>query len=160
MRIYITKIARYYKYVVTSKLITQGAPTVIRKESFTMIETATLQNAFPPDTESAEDVLTAPASFGSGFPTGFSFEEEPRKGKKKKGKKGKKGKKARKKAAKRARKHAMELRIAQANYKCGYLAAENDMLRKMIALSVGVKRGTFNDRLAENGLKLLPRGDR
>ena len=34
------------------------------------------------------------------------------------------------------------------------------MLRKMIALSVGVKRGTFNDRLAENGLKLLSRGDR
>lgn len=85
---------------------------------------------------------------------GFPFEDEPRKGKK-----GKKGKKARKKAAKRARKRAKERQIAQANYKCGYLAAENDMLRKMIALSVGVKRGTFNDRLAENGLKLLPRGD-
>lgn len=82
------------------------------------------------------------------------YEDKPHKGKK-----GKKGKKARKKAAKRARKRAKERQIAQANYKCGYLAAENDMLRKMIALSVGVKRGTFNDRLAENGLKLLPRGD-
>ena len=117
-----------------------------------MIETATLQNAFPPDPESAEDVLTAPASFGPSFPSGFPFEDEPRKGKK--------SKKARKKAAKRARKRAMGRQIAQAKYRCGYLAAENDMLRKMIALSVGVKRGTFNDRLAENGLKLLPRGDR
>ena len=117
-------------------------------------------NVFPPKTEfpldpaGAEDVLTEPASFGPSFPSGFPFEDEPRKGKK-----GKKGKKARKKAAKRARKRAKERQIAQANYKCGYLAAENDMLRKMIALSVGVKRGTFNDRLAENGLKLLPRGD-
>ena len=34
------------------------------------------------------------------------------------------------------------------------------MLRKMIALSVGVKRGSFNDKLAADGLKLLPRGDR
>lgn len=119
-------------------------------------------NAFPPKTEfpldaaGAEDVLTEPASFGPSFPSSFPFEDEPRKGKKK----GKKGKKARKKAAKCARKRAIGRQIAQANYRCGYLAAENDMLRKMIALSVGVKRGTFNDRLAENGLKLLPRGDR
>jgi len=110
--------------------------------------------ASTPDTESTAEFISSPASFGPSFTTGFPFEDEPRKGKK-----GKKGKKARKKAAKRARKRAKERQIAQANYKCGYLAAENDMLRKMIALSVGVKRGTFNDRLAENGLKLLPRGD-
>ena len=72
----------------------------------------------------------------------------------------KKGKKARKKAAKRARKRATERQIALANYRCGYLSAENDMLRKMIALSVGVKRGSFNDKLAADGLKLLPGGDR
>lgn len=102
-----------------------------------------------PDTESTAEFISSPASFGPSFTTGFPFEDEPRK-----------GKKARKKAAKRARKRAMGRQIAQANYRCGYLAAENDMLRKMIALSVGVKRGTFNDRLAENGLKLLPRGDR
>lgn len=119
-------------------------------------------NAFPPKTEfpldpaGAEAVLTAPASFGPSLPTGFSFEDEPRKGKKK----GKKGKKARKKAAKRARKRAIGRQIAQANYRCGYLSAENDMLRKMIALSVGVKRGSFNDKLAADGLKLLPGGDR
>lgn len=104
-----------------------------------------------PDTESTAEFISSPASFGPSFTTGFPFEDEPRKGKK-----SKKGKKA----AKRARKRAMGRQIAQANYRCGYLAAENDMLRKMIALSVGVKRGTFNDRLAENGLKLLPRGDR
>ena len=119
-------------------------------------------NAFPPKTEfpldpaGAEDVLTEPASFGPSFPSGFPFEDEPRKGKKK----GKKGKKARKKAAKRARKRATERQIALANYRCGYLSAENDMLRKMIALSVGVKRGSFNDKLAADGLKLLPGGDR
>lgn len=111
-----------------------------------------------PDTESTAEFISSPASFGPSFTTGFPFEDEPRKAKK--GKKGKKGKKARKKAAKRARKRAMGRQIAQANYRCGYLAAENDMLRKMIALSVGVKRDTFNDRLAENGLKLLPRGGR
>ena len=122
-----------------------------------MIEPATLQNAFPPDAAGAEDVLTAPTSFGPSFPSDFPFEDEPRKGKKKKGKK---GKKARKKAAKRARKRAMGRQIAQANYRCGYLAAENDILRKMIALSVGVKRGSFNDKLAADGLKLLPGGDR
>lgn len=118
-----------------------------------MIETATLRNAFPPDAAGAEDVLTEPASFGPSFPSGFPFEDEPRKGKKK-------GKKARKKAAKRARKRATERQIALANYRCGYLSAENDMLRKMIALSVGVKRGSFNDKLAADGLKLLPGGDR
>lgn len=117
-----------------------------------MIETATLRNAFPPDAAGAEDVLTEPASFGPSFPSGFPFEDEPRKGKK--------GKKARKKAAKRARKRATECQIALANYRCGYLSAENDMLRKMIALSVGVKRGSFNDKLAADGLKLLPGGDR
>lgn len=120
-----------------------------------------LQKIFPstasaPDAAGNEDFLTAPASLGPSFPTGFPFEDEPHKGQKK----GKKGKKARKKAAKRARKRATELRIAQANYKCGYLAAENDILRKIIALSVGVKRGSFNDKLAADGLKLLPRGDR
>lgn len=109
-----------------------------------------------PETESTAEFISSPASFGPSFPSDFPFEDEPRKGKKK----GKKGKKARRKAAKRARKRAIGRQIAQANYRCGYLAAENDMLRKMIALSVGVKRGTFNDRLAENGLKLLPRGNR
>lgn len=117
-----------------------------------MIEPATLQNAFPPDAAGAEDVLTAPTSFGPSFPSEFPFEDEPRKGKK--------GKKACKKAAKRARKRATERQIALANYRCGYLSAENDMLRKMIALSVGVKRGSFNDKLAADGLKLLPGGDR
>ncbi len=115
-----------------------------------MIQGSNFPTASTPDTESTAEFISSPASFGPSFTTGFPFEDEPRKGKK-----GKKGKKARKKAAKRAK----ERQIAQANYKCGYLAAENDMLRKMIALSVGVKRGTFNDRLAENGLKLLPRGD-
>ena len=42
----------------------------------------------------------------------------------------------------------------------GVMISENDMLRKMIALSVGVKRGSFNDKLAADGLKLLPGGDR
>ena len=113
-----------------------------------MIQGSNFPTASTPDTESTAEFISSPASFGPSFTTGFPFEDEPRK-----------GKKARKKAAKRARKRAKERQIAQANYKCGYLAAENDMLRKMIALSVGVKRGTFNDRLAENGLKLLPRGD-
>lgn len=111
-----------------------------------------------PDTESTAEFISSPASFGPAFTTGFPFEDEPRKGKK--SKKGKKGKKARKKAAKRARKRATERQIALANYRCGYLSAENDMLRKMIALSVGVKRGSFNDKLAADGLKLLPGGDR
>ena len=71
-----------------------------------------MMNAFPPKTEfpldpaGAEDVLTAPTSFGPSFPSEFPFEDEPHKGKKK----GKKGKKARKKAAKRARKRATERR--------------------------------------------------
>lgn len=78
----------------------------------------------------------------------------------KKHKKGKKGKKARKKAAERARKSAMQRQLAEVHFRCGYLAAENDLLRKMIALSVGVKRGSFNDRLAADGLKLLTGGDR
>ena len=121
-----------------------------------MIQDFNYPTASTPDTESTAEFISSPASFGPSFTTGFPFEDEPRKGKKK----GKKGKKARKKAAKRARKRAIGRQIAQANYRCGYLAAENDMLRKMIALSVGVKRGTFNDRLAENGVKLLPRGDR
>lgn len=116
-----------------------------------MIQDFNFPTESTPDTESTAEFISSPASFGPSFATGFPFEEEPRKGKK-----GKKGKKA----AKRARKRAMGRQITQANYRCGYLAAENDILRKMIALSVGVKRGTFNDRLAENGLKLLPRGDR
>lgn len=116
-----------------------------------MIQDFNFPTESTPDTESTAEFISSPASFGPSFTTGFPFEDEPRKGKK-----GKKGKKA----AKRARKRAMGRQIAQANYRCGYLAAENNMLRKMIALSVGVKRGTFNDRLAENGLKLLPRGDR
>lgn len=120
-----------------------------------MIQDFNFPTESTPDTESTAEFISSPASFGPSFTTGFPFEDEPRKAKK-----GKKGKKARKKAAKRARKRAMGRQIAQANYRCGYLAAENDMLRKMIALSVGVKRDTFNDRLAENGLKLLPRGGR
>lgn len=116
-----------------------------------MIQDFNFPTESTPDTESTAEFISSPASFGPSFTTGFPFEEEPRKGKK-----GKKGKKA----AKRARKRAMGRQIAQANYRSGYLAAENDMLRKMIALSVGVKRDTFNDRLAENGLKLLPRSDR
>ena len=156
MRIYTASIMRYYKDVITDWISTQGAPAIIRKDLPPMM------NAFPPKTEfprapaGAEDVLTAPTSFGPSFPSEFPFEDEPHKGKKK----GKKGKKARKKAAKRARKRATERQIALANYRCGYLAAENDMLRKMIALSVGVKRGSFNDKLAADGLKLLPGGDR
>ena len=122
-----------------------------------MIQDFNYPTASTPDTESTAEFISSPASFGPSFPSDFPFEDEPRKGKKKKGKK---GKKARRKAAKRARKRAIGRQIAQANYRCGYLAAENDILRKMIALSVGVKRGTFNDRLAETGLKLLPRGDR
>ena len=118
-----------------------------------MIQGSNFPPASTPDTESAEDFLAAPTSFGPSFPSEFPFEDEPRKGKKK-------GKKARKKAAKRARKRATERQIALANYRCGYLSAENDMLRKMIALSVGVKRGSFNDKLAADGLKLLPGVDR
>lgn len=117
-----------------------------------MIQDCNFPTESTSDTESTAEFINSPASFGPSFTTGFPFEDEPRKGKK--------GKKARKKAAKRARKRAMERQIALANYRFGYLSAENDMLRKMIALSVGVKRGTFNDRLAENGLKLLSRGDR
>ena len=120
-----------------------------------MIQDFNYLTASTPDTESTAESISSPASFGLSFPASFPFEDEPRKGKKK----GKKGKKARKKAAKRARKHAIGRQIAQANYRCGYLAAENDMLRKMIALSVGVKRGSFNDKLAADGLQLLPRGD-
>ena len=116
-----------------------------------MIQDFNYPTASTPDTESTAEFISSPASFGLSFPASFPFEDEPRKGKKK----GKKGKKARKKAAKRARKRA----IALANYRCGYLAAENDMLRKMIALSVGVKRGSFNDKLAADGLQLLPRGN-
>ena len=122
-----------------------------------MIQGSNFPTASTPDTESTAEFISSPASFGPSFTTGFPFEDEPRKGKKKKGKK---GKKARKKAAKRARKRAMERQIALANYRCGYLSAENDMLRKMIALSVGVKRGSFNDKLAADGLKWLPGGDR
>lgn len=121
-----------------------------------MIQTFNSPIASTPDTESSEEFISAPASFDPSFPSGFPFDDEPRKGKKK----GKKSKKARKKATKRARKRAMEHQIALANYRCGYLAAENGILRKMIALSVGVKRGSFNDKLAADGLKLLPRGDR
>ena len=120
-----------------------------------MIQGSNFPTASTPDTESTAEFISSPASFGPSFTTGFPFEDEPRKGKK-----GKKGKKARKKAAKRARKRAKERQIALANYRCGYLSAENDMLRKMIALSVGVKRGLFNDKLAADGLKLLPGGDR
>lgn len=118
-----------------------------------MIQGSNFPTASTPDTESTAEFISSPASFGPSFTTGFPFEDEPRKGKKK-------GKKARKKAAKRARKRATERQIALANYRCGYLSAENDMLRKMIALSVGVKRGSFNDKLAADGLKLLPGGDR
>lgn len=109
-------------------------------------------------TPDADGFLGESTAFRSPIPniSDFPFEDEPRKGKKHR----KKGKKARKKAAKRARRRAVEHQLAAANYRCGYLAAENDMLRKMIALSVGVKRGNFNDRLADNGLKLLPRGAR
>lgn len=120
-----------------------------------MIQDFNYPTASPPDTESTVEFISSPASFGLSFPASFPFEDEPRKGKKK----GKKGKKARKKAAKRARKRAIGRQIAQANYRCGYLAAENDMLRKMIALSVGVKRGSFSDKLAADGLQLLPRGN-
>lgn len=120
-----------------------------------MIQDFNYPTASPPDTESTAEFISSPASFGLSFPASFPFEDEPRKGKKK----GKKGKRARKKAAKRARKRAIGRQIAQANYRCGYLAAENDMLRKMIALSVGVKRGSFSDKLAADGLQLLPRGN-
>lgn len=120
-----------------------------------MIQDFNYPTASTPETESTAEFISSPASFGPSFPSDFPFEDEPRKGKKK----GKKGKKARKKAAKRARKRATERQIAQANYKCGYLAAENEILRKMFVLAVSVKRGAFNDKLAADGLQLLPRGD-
>ena len=56
-----------------------------------MIQGSNFPTASTPDTESAEDFLAAPTSFGPSFPSEFPFENEPRKGKKK----GKKGKKAR-----------------------------------------------------------------
>ena len=118
-----------------------------------MIQDFNYPTASTPDTESTAEFISSPASFGPSFPSDFPFEDEPRKGKKTKGKKSKK-------AAQRARTRATERQIALANYRCGDLAAENDMLRKMIALSVGVKRGSFNDKLAADGLKLLPGGDR
>ena len=53
-----------------------------------MIQGSNFPTASTPDTESAEDFLAAPTSFGPSFPSEFPFEDEPRKGKKK-GKKGK-----------------------------------------------------------------------
>lgn len=109
----------------------------------------TFDSAAPANTQEEQNRSTP--LFPSSMP--LFYEDKPHKSKKK-------GKKARKKAAKRARKRATERQIALANYRCGYLSAENDMLRKMIALSVGIKRGSFNDKLAADGLKLLPGGDR
>ena len=109
-------------------------------------------------------VTSEPNSFSTASQTEFTahkplmLDDFSYKGKKRK--KGKKGKKARKKAAKRARKSAMQRQLAEVHFRCGYLAAENDLLRKMIALSVGVKRGSFNDCLAADGLKLIAGGER
>ena len=120
-----------------------------------MIETATLRNAFPPTPQALRTfslhlpLLVPPFHLAS--PSRTSRARARRKARRAKRLAGRQPS---------ARKRAIGRQIAQANYRCGYLAAENDMLRKMIALSVGVKRGTFNDRLAENGLKLLPGGNR
>ena len=48
-----------------------------------MIQGSNFPTASTPDTESAEDFLAAPTSFGPSFPSEFPFEDEPRKGKKK-----------------------------------------------------------------------------
>lgn len=109
----------------------------------------TFDSAAPANTQEEQNRSTP--LFPSSMP--LFYEDKPHKSKKK-------GKKARKKAAKRARKRATERQIAQANYRCGYLSAENEMLRKMLVLAVSVKRGSFNDKLANAGLKLLPKGDR
>lgn len=94
MRIYTASIMRYYKDVITDWITTQGAPAIIRKDLPPMMNAFPPKTEFPLDPAGAEDVLTAPTSFGPSFPSEFPFEDEPHKGKKK----GKKGKKARKKA--------------------------------------------------------------
>lgn len=83
--------------------------------------------------------------------------DEPIKGKKGKKRK-RKSKKARKKLSKRIREQVLEQQLAAVNFRCGYLAAENDMLKRMITLSVGVQRNRLNADLLENGLTMLPRG--
>lgn len=70
----------------------------------------------------------------------------------------KKSKKARKKAAKQARNRVSVQQLAAANYRCGYLSAENDMLKRMIALSVGAQRNRLDTTLLDGGLAMLPSG--
>lgn len=85
-----------------------------------------------------------------------AWNEVPSKGKKHK----KKNKKARKKAAKQTRKSMAVQQLAAVNYRCGYLAAENDMLKRMIALSVGAQRNRLDTTLLDGGLAILPSGQK
>ncbi len=81
---------------------------------------------------------------------------------KKKGKKGKKhkkkGRKSCKKATQRDRARVVEYQLAAANFRAGYLAAENAMLKRMISLSIGAQRDKLNTSMLQDGLALLPRG--
>lgn len=72
--------------------------------------------------------------------------------------KGKKHKKKSKKAAKQTRKRMAVQQLAAVNFRCGYLAAENAMLKRMIALSVGAQRNRLDTTLLEDGLAMLPSG--
>lgn len=82
--------------------------------------------------------------------------------KKKKGKKGKKhkkkGRKSCKTATQRDRARAVEYQLAAANFRAGYLAAENAMLKRMISLSIGAQHEKLNTSMLQDGLALLPRG--
>ena len=81
---------------------------------------------------------------------------------KKKGKKGKKhkkkGGKSCKTATQRDRARVVEYQLAAANFRAGYLAAENAMLKRMISLSIGAQHEKLNTSMLQDGLALLPRG--
>ena len=81
MRIYTASIMRYYKDVITDWITTQGAPAIIRKDLPPMMNAFPPKTEFPLDPAGAEDVLTAPTSFGPSFPSEFPFEDEPHKAK-------------------------------------------------------------------------------
>lgn len=87
-------------------------------------------------------------------------EDKPRKRKKHKGKKHKK------KHSKKSKKSttyditAISQQMMDIGYRCSAAEAENRLLKTVLALSIGAKRGTFDDRLAETGLKLLSGGTR
>lgn len=105
--------------------------------------------------DSAAEVGTA--SWPTTSWTHIPWPDEPLK--KKKGKKRKrKSKKARKKLSKRIREQVLEQQLAAVNSRCGYLAAENDMLKRMIALSVGAQRNRLDTTLLDGGLAMLPSG--